>query len=296
MSSYFTFKEKHVLKRVMLLGACMALTACFSDSKEFLIDNPTGQPLVISIDDQKITIPAQESQNIKLDAGQHTLTLGNGEKVKFSVFDAWPRSGESGLINPTRTRYIYVVQKYLAKGVQPAAENSDVHTLSIDGQTVTGPFDDMGSELFIDNFAHSWDLNPTEAFPESMSSTTKDNYKTKLFRIEDFKHYYNNEFSPSVEYTPNMRITESRYQPPEITAHFNAPELQQNLNEATKIYTAFIHAESAGEQKDLLKEFEKQNREKWRDPKTGGEEITRYYEIMTNLNHIMMSSILEIKS
>ncbi|CCJ77516.1 hypothetical protein VG539_001002 [Cronobacter muytjensii] len=286
-----------MLKRVMLLGACLALTACFGggDSKEFLIDNPTGKPLAISVDDQKITVPAKESHNIKLDAGQHTLTLENGEKVKFSVFGAWPRSGESGLINPTRTRYIYVVQKYLAEGVQPAGENGDVHTLTIDGETVTGPFEDLGSELFIDNFAKEWELNPTEAFPESMTSTTNDNYKTKIFRIEDFKHFYNNEFSPSVEYTENMRITESRYQPPAITAHFNSAELQQNLNDATKIYTAFIHAESASDQKDLLKEFEKQNREKWRKPAAGGEELTRYYEIMTNLNHIMMSSILELK-
>ncbi len=286
-----------MLKRVMLLGACLALTACFGggDSKEFLIDNPTGKPLAISVDDQKITVPAKESHNIKLDAGQHRLTLENGEKVKFSVFGAWPRSGESGLINPTRTRYIYVVQKYLAEGVQPAGENGDVHTLTIDGETVTGPFEDLGSELFIDNFAKEWELNPTEAFPESMTSTTNDNYKTKIFRIEDFKHFYNNEFSPSVEYTENMRITESRYQPPVITAHFNSAELQQNLNDATKIYTAFIHAESASDQKDLLKEFEKQNREKWRKPAAGGEELTRYYEIMTNLNHIMMSSILELK-
>ncbi|EOV9018177.1 hypothetical protein ACN6UQ_003338 [Cronobacter muytjensii] len=286
-----------MLKRVMLLGACLALTACFGggDSKEFLIDNPTGKPLAISVDDQKITVPAKESHNIKLDAGQHTLTLENGEKVKFSVFGAWPRSGESGLINPTRTRYIYVVQKYLAEGVQPAGENGDVHTLTIDGETVTGPFEDLGSELFIDNFAKEWELNPTEAFPESMTSTTNDNYKTKIFRIEDFKHFYNNEFSPSVEYTENMRITDSRYQPPVITAHFNSAELQQNLNDATKIYTAFIHAESASDQKDLLKEFEKQNREKWRKPAAGGEELTRYYEIMTNLNHIMMSSILELK-
>ncbi|MGK9172540.1 hypothetical protein KXR87_04850 [Yokenella regensburgei] len=284
-----------MLKRIMLLGACLTLTACFGDSKEFLIDNPTGKPLAISIDDQKITIPAKETQNIKLDAGQHTLTLESGEKVKFSVFDAWPRSGESGLINPTRTRYIYVVQKYLAQGVQPAGENSDVHTLTIDGQTVTGPFNDLGSELFIDKFANSWELKPTEAFPESMSSTSKDNYKTKIFRIEDFKHYYSNEFSPSADYTQNMRITESRYQPPVITAHFSSPELQQNLNDATKIYTDFIHAGSADEQKDLLKEFEKQNREKWRSPKAGGEELTRYYEVMTNLNHTMMSSILELK-
>lgn len=284
-----------MLKGIMLLGACITLTACFSDSKEFLIDNPTGQPLAISIDDQKITIPANESQNIKLDAGQHTLTLEKGETVKFSVFDAWPRSGESGLINPTRTRYVYVVQKYLAEGVQPAAENSDVHTLTIDGQIVTGPFNDLGSELFIDKFANEWELNPTESFPTTMSSTSKDNYKTKIFRMEDFKHYYANEFSPSADYSQNMRITESQYQPPEITAHFNSPELQQNLNDATKIYTAFIHADSASKQKDLLKEFEKQNREKWRNPKTGGQETTRYYAVMTNLNHTMMGSILELK-
>ncbi|CCJ73732.1 FIG00554439: hypothetical protein [Cronobacter condimenti 1330] len=90
-----------MLRKVMLLSACLALTACFGDSesREFLIDNPTGKAVAISIDDQKLTIPAQESQNIKLDAGQHTLTLENGEKVKFSVLGAWPRSGVNGLIN-----------------------------------------------------------------------------------------------------------------------------------------------------------------------------------------------------
>ncbi|CCJ73731.1 FIG00554439: hypothetical protein [Cronobacter condimenti 1330] len=188
-----------------------------------------------------------------------------------------------------------MIQKYLAEGVTPAGENGDVHTLTIDGEVVTGPFEDMGSELFIDNALKNWELNPTEAFPESMSSTSADNYKTKLFRVEDFKHFYNNEFSPSVEYTDNMRITESRYQPPVITAHFNSPELQQNLKDATKIYNDFIHAASASEQKDLLKAFEKQNQDKWRSPKAGGEELTRYYEVMTNLNHTMMGSVLELK-
>lgn len=44
-----------MLKKVLLLGTCLALTACFGggDSKEFLIDNPTGKPLAISVDDQK---------------------------------------------------------------------------------------------------------------------------------------------------------------------------------------------------------------------------------------------------
>ncbi|WP_312951785.1 hypothetical protein [Superficieibacter sp.] len=284
-----------MIKRILLLGACVSLTACFGDSKEFIIDNPTAKPLAISIDNEKITIPAQETQNIKLDAGLHTLSLENGENIKFNVFDAWPRSGVSGLINPTRTRYIQVVQKYVAAGVQPANENSDVHTIRINGEVVTGPFQDLGSELFIDKFSYDWELGPTEALPESMSSTSKDNYKTKLFRVDDFLQYYANEFTPSVDYSQLTRITESRYQPPEITYNFSSPELKQNLAEATKIYTAFIHADSASKQKDLLDEFEKQNREKWRNPKTGGQETSHYYEIMSTLNHTMMSSVLELK-
>ncbi len=284
-----------MLKRTLLLGACITLTACFGDNKEFIIDNPTGKPIAVSIDNEKITIPAKETHNIKLDAGQHTLALENGDNVKFSVFDASSNSEISGLINPTRTRYVYVVQKYLAEGTTPGSESSDVHTLTINGQTVTGPFNDLGSELFIDNFNRNWDLGPTEAFPESMSSTSKDNYKTKIFRVDDFQHYYANEFSPAADYHQLTRITESRYQAPDVTAHFTSPELQQNLEDATKIYTAFIHAESASEQQDLRKEFEKQNREKWRKLKTGGEETTTYYEVMNTLHFTMMSSILELK-
>ncbi len=30
-------------------------------------------------------------------------------------------------------------------------------------------------------------------------------------------------------------------------------------------------------------------------PQAGGEELTRYYEVMTNINHTMMGTILELK-
>ncbi|SUB82045.1 hypothetical protein [Pragia fontium] len=283
-----------MLKEALVFIACIGLAGCFGGSKEFSIDNPTDKPLSVFIDNKEITIPAGEMQNITLNAGPHQMTLPNGEKVKFSVLGAYGDSERSGIINPTQTRYIYVIQKYVADGVTPFTENGDVHVLKINGEEFTGPFIDLGSELFIDSFNKDWNFGPTESFPETTFANSHDTYKTKLFRANDFIHYYKTDFSPSGDYSTRISILESVYKKPELSYNFSEPELQQNISEALKIYNQFIHADSASKQKDLKKQFEQQNRAKWRNPQTKSLENAHYYEVMSNINHIFWSSVIEL--
>ncbi|GKX57717.1 hypothetical protein [Leminorella grimontii] len=283
-----------MLKGALVLIACISLVGCFGGSKEFSIDNPTDRPLTVSIDNKEITVPAGGMTNITLDAGPHQITLPNGENMKFSVLSAYGNVEKAGIINPTRTRYVYVIQKYLADGATPFTENGDVHVLNINGEAFTGPFTDLGSELFIDNFNKNWNFGSTESLPETVYANGKDTYKTKLFRVNDFIHYYNTDFSPSEDYSRRTRIRESIYKKPELSYRFSEPELQQNLADALKIYHQFIHAESASKQKDLKEQFEKQYRGKWQNPQTKSLENAHYYEVMGNIHNVFWSSIVEL--
>lgn len=283
-----------MLKGALVLIACISLVGCFDGSKEFSIDNPTDRPLSVSIDKKEITVPAGGMQNITLDAGPHQMTLPDGKKVKFSVICTYGNSERAGIINPTQTRYVRVIQKYLAEDTTPFTENGDVHVLNINGEEFTGPFTDFGSEFFIDNANVDWNFGPTESLPETVYASGKDTYKTKLFRVNDFVDYYNTDFSPSEDYSRRTRIRESVYKKPELTYSFTEPELRQNLADALEIYHQFIHADSASEQKDLKKQFEKQYRDKWRDPKTKSDENAHYYEVMGNISRVFWSSVVEL--
>ncbi|SQI41579.1 Uncharacterised protein [Leminorella richardii] len=283
-----------MFKKALVFIAAIGLAGCFGGSKEFSIDNPTDKPLSVSIDNKEYTVPAGEMQNVTLSAGPHSLTLSTGETVKFSVLCAYGNSERSGIINPTRTRYVYVVQKYLADGTQPFTENGEVHVLKINGEEFTGPFTDLGNELFIDSHIKNWSFGPTESLPETVYASSKDTYKTKLFRVNDFIHYYNTDFSPSEDYSRRTHIRESAYKKPELSYNATEPELQQNLSDALKIYHQFIHADSASKQKDLMEQFEQQERAKWKNPKTKSAENARYYEVMSNINSVFWSSIVEL--
>jgi len=86
----------------------LAASGCSKKAIKFRIDNPTAQPVSLTIDDKPYEVAPQAETKITLLAGKHTLDSKLTSKVKFIVY----ADSRGALINPTLNPYIISNEVY----------------------------------------------------------------------------------------------------------------------------------------------------------------------------------------
>lgn len=173
---------------IKLLSFAMALfmVSC-SGGSDYYIDNPTSEPINVSVDGQAaVTVAANEFKKMDggLKEGEHTMKVGEGAEVKFNTADG------TYVLNPTGATYVKVKQEY-GIGIASGADYVDI---DIDGTKYNGPFPNVYTEPVIDIAGISYDV--TTPFSDQVTVVRGQTkvVKTKIFRKDDFIKFYKEEF------------------------------------------------------------------------------------------------------
>ncbi|MCL1943854.1 MAG: hypothetical protein FWF54_09950 [Candidatus Azobacteroides sp.] len=161
---------------VFLMLSCSGGTEC-------KIDNPTNAEIKVIIDGNSPIVLAPAEYNpdtkISLKEGEHTMKVNDGDEIKFKV------SGNTGLLNPTLSTYVFAKEEYSTTGLSNELTDTDIE---LDGTTYTGPFEKI-SEAFIPT--DDVNLGIDQSFKSEIST-----HKTgvviikKIFRQKDFIDYF----------------------------------------------------------------------------------------------------------
>lgn len=168
---------------LFVTGIC---TSCINFQPKTRIDNPTDVTITVVIDGKKsFEIPPKEQIHIKtLSKGKHTMQLDGGEIINFEL------DTENAMLNPVLYPYILVREEY---GTGEFSTH-DFKDLEIDGITYTGPFTPLEGMPWINSKRFHYDaITP---FPGEIYTKSGENInKFKIFRVEDFIRYYEEEYT-----------------------------------------------------------------------------------------------------
>lgn len=170
------------MKKVLLgtaLLVCLTLASCGSGMKVEM-DNPTDQPITVTLDGKEYTLAAKELLELKgIKKGEHTMQLTGGTETTVTV------DGPS-MLNPTLAIYVTDKQEYSDAG--GGMDDSDWVDVTIDGREYWGPIEVFENEPVISLEYVQYGV--TTDFPEEVETYNESTVRTKLFRAADYPAYY----------------------------------------------------------------------------------------------------------
>lgn len=166
---------------IAVLSAIL-MTSCFGGAT-YSIDNPTNQPIEVSIDGKDpITVAAKELKRMDetLDEGEHTMKVNGGEEIKFNL------DKNHVMLNPTLSTYIIAEIVY---------GNTDFPTdtvIVVDDVEYRGAFPLVSNAPFI----YTGDINFHVDKPvvDEVETTKGSVVYNKILRESEFKDFYKKEY------------------------------------------------------------------------------------------------------
>jgi len=229
----------------------LAMSGCTKRSIKFHIDNPTAQPISVTIDDKTYEVAPQSENKVTIKAGEHTLDSKLTGKIKFIVY------ADSGgaLINPTLNPYIisrtvYATNSTTAKSFMPLNQ-----TIRIDGVPFQGPFE-LRDELFIER---TWNFDVHEDFAETLrvSSESKGNIQSKVFSKDAFVAYFEAHEKERGRFEKLRKPVPPQWHAPATATlpHFADAQIESESKPLRDLYDQYAHAITADEQLSLKKSY-----------------------------------------
>ena len=118
--------------------------SCSIQKGTFILDNPTDTAIKTKVDGKEYNLGAGEYEKLVLKPGKHTLTDAYGKELSFIVY----ADSSGGVINPSRSNYIYVSMAYAAEGAGDSFRPMEKDII-INGMSYEGPFD-ITDDLIVD--------------------------------------------------------------------------------------------------------------------------------------------------
>ena len=246
--------KKYFLTLILLVFAI----GCSLSTPVFILDNPTDKAIEVEIDGKKHVIEPNKFEKLKLKAGKHNMKLSDGKDINFIVYS----DSKGGVINPTRSDYIFVHMAYVVKGSEksfrPAGED-----IIIDGIEYNGPFG-LANDIIIDKNVKNWKYDIHTPFPKKETTSDKNskgNIRTKIFTKSEFINFFEEETRTQGYYDANKIISDK---PVLIDAaetatsevpNFKNPEVKKYAEEIMSLDKEYGVTDNAGRQSKIRKEF-----------------------------------------
>ena len=246
--------KKYFLTLILLVFA----VGCSLSTPDFILDNPTDKAIEVEIDGKKHVIEPNKFEKLKLKAGKHNMKLSDGKDINFIVYS----DSKGGVINPTRSDYIFVHMAYVVKGSEksfrPAGED-----IIIDGIEYNGPFG-LANDIIIDKNVKNWKYDIHTPFPKKETTSDKNskgNIRTKIFTKSEFINFFEEETRTQGYYDANKIISDK---PVLIDAaetatsevpNFKNPEVKKYAEEIMSLDKEYGVTDNAGRHSKIRKEF-----------------------------------------
>lgn len=167
------------MRVVMFVLLVVGLYSCTSNV-DLAIDNPTDQPITVSVDSLTVQVPGNEVVWVEMGKGEHSVTLEDGTVEKFDY------TKKAYLLNPTRAEYL----------IEPVFFGDETSLISYmasnnakDSITYMGiPFDGTYSKFSDLITPVTWDVGARENMPETIEADAGESYVVlkKLYDPKEF--------------------------------------------------------------------------------------------------------------
>ena len=230
--------------------------SCSFQKSVFILDNPTDTAVNVKIDGKEYSLGAGGYEKMNLEPGKHTLTDSQGKEYSFIVY----ADSKGGIINPTRSDYIYVSMAYAVEGAGDSFRPMGKDII-VDGLKYEGPFG-IANDLIIDKNLKNWKYDIHTPFPDTIYTSdrnSKGNIFTKIFTQKEFLDFAE---SMGVQGTPADK-DEVKKEPekPSVQEYkvppFKNPDVKKYAEEMVALDKAYATAVNAGEQKKIMSEYKK---------------------------------------
>lgn len=190
MFSRNIFKIKAVilitLSGLWLSGCEQSLEPLAENGRFYFSYDGVGS-LRFKIDQTVYTLHNQQTGSVKLAVGLHTLTLSNGEDIRFMVYPG----NQGGIINPAKQTY-YAYSYFQKLDNQRTRYRLPINSLKVNDYLVSGLIESSNA-LFIDNSLFKCHSPIGEKVSEiELGTTTVNDLKTKCLTHPELLDLLNN--------------------------------------------------------------------------------------------------------
>lgn len=174
-------------KLLFMLIPALFIYSCSSVlQKNILIDNPSNQDLIVTIDGETYEISPYTSKEIEIAKGEYlVIAKQDGEEVfnqKINITD-------NGVINTTKSTYVVWTDLYLSD-IDNYAEIAKAELNNVDTEIEGNHYESVTFQVFKGDpfIAENWDFGLQQFWPQEVDLTsTTFAKKSKIYRLEDLE-------------------------------------------------------------------------------------------------------------
>ena len=119
-------------KIFLIILLLLTVLNCSFQTSIFILDNPTDTEINVKVDGKEYKLASGGYEKITLKPGKHSLVDNGGKEAFFIVY----ADSTGGILNPTRSSYIYVSMAYAVEGAgdsfRPMEKDKSAETSAVE--------------------------------------------------------------------------------------------------------------------------------------------------------------------